>query len=356
MSLGFSRLGLTISLAAFATSTLFVSNGFAQGKAQPRRSIELSETNSAEILTNLSQFSTKKDEFRQLDEQLRGLKGLSTPKSLAPGFSLPYSAPTALPNKRIKDLIERKKNWNLTAEDMNLQGRSSDAEVSSFEGTDKLGDKDASLRQFYNALNRSSKGGPNPNRSTSDRSISNQRSIYTQENASEDDSSLPPEIRDKTEQLRNLVNGDPTSIFNPARARSSFQNFFGASATVASPTTAAGQAQGQKNPTWLNQFQNILDSSVAAGLDPAVSALAPDANSNRKTISPELTKLPSTSHRDTSEAPPARPNSVLDVTSVSDLNAPVLNQWNPLYTPPKIQLPKFTPPTPPNLDFPRRKF
>lgn len=352
MSLGFSRFGLSFVAAAFAASNLLVSNGIAQGNAQPRRSIELTETNSAEILTNLNQLSTKKDEFRQLDEQLRTLRGLSSPKSMEQRFSVPYGGQGAMPKKRIKDLMERQKNWGFTAEDINQSASSSDSEVSSFEGTDKFDPKSSSVQQFYNTLNGQGSSAPNQNRSTNEKSPSNKRSIFTPENSSEDDSSLPPEIRDKTQRLKELVNGDPTSIFNQTRPRTDFENFFGKSERR--PTE--DQATGTKATIWIEQFKKGLDPSVAAGMDPTLGGLAPETGQARKTLSPELSKLPTSTHHDAPDPTPARINSVLDVTAVSDINAAVLNQWNPLYTIPKAPLPKKTPPTPINLDFPRRKF
>jgi hypothetical protein len=42
--------------------------------------------------------------------------------------------------------------------------------------------------------------------------------------------------------------------------------------------------------------------------------------------------------------------------TLPDANANLLNQWNPLYTPPKLELPKPAPFFPPPMDFPRRKF
>jgi hypothetical protein len=354
MCLGFSKLGLSLVLAAFAASSPLVNHALAQGKPQPRRSIELSETNSAEILTNLNQLTTKKDEFRQLDEQLRTLKGLSGLKSMEQGFSMPYAAPAARPNKRMKDLLERQKNWSLTPEDINLSTGSAGSEVSTFDETDKMGSKHSSLQQFYNALNRSTSDVPGRDGSANDKSASDKGSIFTQEKGTEDDSSLPPEIRAKTQRLKDVVNEDPSSIFNPARPRSNFENFFGTSANTSTPDQAT--ARKTSIDTFLDQFKKGMDTSVAAGMDPTLSAIVPEAGSSRKTLSPELTKLPSTAHHEASEPTPAKVNSVLDVTSVSDMNGAVLNQWNPLYTPPKIQLPKVTPPTPPNLDFPRRKF
>jgi len=203
-------------------------------------------------------------------------------------------------------------------------------------------------------LNRSTSGSPGRDGSANDRSASDKRSIFTQEKGTEDDSSLPPEIRAKTQRLKDVVNEDPSSIFNPARPRSNFENFFGTSGNTSTPDQAT--AHKTSIDTFLDQFKKGMDTSVAAGMDPALSALVPETGSSQKTISLETTKLPSPIHHEANDPTPGTVNSVLDVTSVSDINATVLNQWNTLYTPKKLERPKISPPTPPNLDFPRRKF
>jgi hypothetical protein len=359
MSLGYSRLGLLLVLAALGASNLLVNNAIGQGKAQSRRVIELSETNSTEILTNLNQLSTKKEESRQLDEQLRLLKELTTPKSMETRFSIPYVAPTVLPNKRIKELIERQKNWALTPEDLNFSAgkNSPEADVSSFEGTDKMGGKNTSLEQFYDTLNRSGSSAPSSGRKDDGSTPSgNKRSILGQENNTDDDSSLPPEVRDKTERLKELVNGDRNSLFNPGRVRSSFDNFFGVNGQAQTAGQGAANKPGPAE-SFLDQYKKGLDPSVAAGLDPTLKAVLPEVASHPKATFVEPFKAPTTGpRRDENEPTPGQVNSVLDVTSVSDINSAVLNQWNPLYTPPKVEVRKYAPPTPPNLEFPRRKF
>src|SRR5690242_17003973 len=117
MSLGFSRFG-SVVLVWFASSWLGIHGAYGQGQAQPHRSIELTETNSAEILTNLNLLTNKKEGSRQLEDQLRSLKSLTSP-SMDEGFSIPYAAP-ARPTKRAKEMMERKQNWAMTPEEINL--------------------------------------------------------------------------------------------------------------------------------------------------------------------------------------------------------------------------------------------
>jgi hypothetical protein len=57
-----------------------------------------------------------------------------------------------------------------------------------------------------------------------------------------------------------------------------------------------------------------------------------------------------------SESTPGDVNSILNRKMLPDVNTTVLNQWNPMYAPPKVELPKITPPTPLTMEVPRRKF
>src|SRR5689334_22262314 len=103
MSLGFSRFE-SVALVWFVSSSLVIQVACAQGRPQFHRAIELSETNSAQILTNLDFLTNKKEVPRPLDEQLRSLQSLISPGgSMEERFAMPYSAPAALPNRKLKD-------------------------------------------------------------------------------------------------------------------------------------------------------------------------------------------------------------------------------------------------------------
>lgn len=358
MSFRFSRFGLWMVLALFAICGPAVSHVHAQGKPQPRRAIELSETNSAEILTNLNQLTTKKDGFRQLDEQLKSLKGISPGNSMESRFTAPYVSPTTpvLPRKAIKELLDRKKNWGLTPEQLGAVSSTSDSDSISVFGEDKSDNKKSSLEQFYNALNHQGKGFPSADQSKDDGlGVSSKRGDSRNDTASDDDSKLPRGVRDQTQRLKELVNEDPSSVFVPARAHTSFENFFGLDVKTVTPEQSPTPKTSMES--FVDQFKRVLDSpAAAANLDPTLSSLAPADAARRTTAVPGLETQPITTHHELTQSTPGNLTPSLNRTTLPDLNATVLNQWNPMYQPPKVQLPKVTPPTPPNLDFPRRRF
>jgi hypothetical protein len=177
------------------------------------------------------------------------------------------------------------------------------------------------------------------------------------DNAMGDDSNLPPTIRDKAQRLKELVTEDKGSIFSAARARSSFENFFGMTEKNAKFDEAATPKASEES--FMDRFKKGLGSQPAgSNLDPALNALLPADAARRPPFSPTLQPLPAFARHNQSETTLGDLGSVPNRTLLPDVNSTLLNQWNPMYTPPKLELPKSTPtPTIPlNMEFPRRKF
>lgn len=349
-----------VALVWFASSSLVIQLARAQGRPQAHRAIELSETNSAQILTRLDQLTNKKEAPRQLDDQLRSLRSLISPEdSMEQRFSVPYSAPS-LPTRKLKDLLDRNKNWALTPEEVNQVTGGKDADM--FPGfTDDKNSSRKSLEQFYETLIQQG-SSKDPNK-TGDRSDNNRPTLskksddYFSNRTVDDDSSLPPSIREKTEKLKKLVTDDLGGVFSSARPRSSFDNFFGF--TEAPDPSPGKDAPGKPHvDSFLDQFKKGMDPSTALGLNPALSALMPNNGSLRTTpVGPDLGKLATPLHKEQPLAIPTLAGTLPNPTALSDMNSTVLNQWNPLYTAPKLELPKpAPPPTPINFEYPRRRF
>jgi hypothetical protein len=355
-----------------ALGSLGVNQVHAQGSQQPRRAIELSETNSAEILTNLDQLTTRKEGFKQLEERLKSLRGIS-PGSLEDRFNAPYVSPTmsVLPNKTIKDLLDRQRTWNLTPEELGAAINLSDSDALTLFGDDKKDGKDSkdgkdgkdskkSLQQFYDNLNRQPASREKTDRFLDSLKGNSSKSAdlpdARDDDLSTDDSKLPAGIRDKAEKLKEMVNEDTSSIFNPSRAKSSFDNFFGLIDN--SPNKDALDGSKSSMESFIDKFKQTLDpQSTGPSMDPALKALVPDTWRQNATY-PGMSSLPSSpAFHDLTESAPADLNSVLNRAAMPDINNTVLNQWNPMYTAPKPELPKVVGPSAPfTLDMPRRHF
>ena len=360
MSVGFSRLAGCLALG-FALCVSMEPRGHAQGTQRPHRDIELSETNSAEILTNLNQLSSKKEGVSQLEDQLRTLNQF-TPKNLQPRFSVPYVSPRVVPSKTMQELLDRQKFWGMTPEELGVGAGGSDKSdpFSAFSRDSFEAKKSSSsLQQFYDALNRSENAGQNTPRS-SDKNLLGPKSKDFESSPDSDfvdDSDLPAGVRDKAKRLQDFLNKNPGSMFNTVKPRPTFDKFLG----FTEPNPAADAVRGPKSSmeTFMDQFKKVLDSQTAGvRVDPTVSALvAPSAGAAQPaTPYPSLDSLPSSPHHEVTQTTPGTINSVPNPSTMQDLNAATLNAWNPMYSPPKLELPKVTPPSPPNLQFPRRKF
>jgi hypothetical protein len=360
MSFRLYKLGWCIVLSGLVCSGLLQSNGYAQGTHKPRRFIELSETNSAEILTNLTRLTTKQDGVDQLEDQLRTIKGLST-SSLERRLALPYvpHSSTPIPTKTIKELIERQKNWGLTPEQLGTSSTStSSTETDPFSAyqEQKFNGTQPSLQQFYDALNN---GGTHQSASRSGNRNSagaNKTFDSKQDSSFDDDANLPPGLRDKAQKLKESASDDPSSIFNASKRRPSFENFFG----LNRPSPVPEGVQGQKTSmeTFVDQFKKVLEGQTGGGtMDPALHSLLPEAAVHRASAIPTGDSMGTAPHREAAETIASHTATVVPSPGViPDLNGATLNRWNSLYNPPKLEIPKINPPAPPNLDFPRRRF
>ena len=359
MSLSFLRHGLWMAALWFAAVAL-VGDAQAQGVPRPRRSLEITETNSAEILTNLSRLTTKKEGVNELDERLRALKK-SSPDAGFDAWSIPNVPPPGamLPNKAaLRELLQRQMNWGLSPEELGNTSVNPDSDNFSFFDNNK-GEKDrkSSLQQFYDALN-----SRNPDRQKRDGSSdSNALGSKNQYNTrkdfdSDEDSSLPEGIRDKAQKLKSVVKDDSTSIFNPSRARSSFDNFFGLREEAPDPEPV-NRKLGLGSESFIDQFKKTLDKqSAASGLAPGLSKLVPNATTTGAALVPGLEPFAASTHHELTQSTPGTAISLGDPTMLGDLNSTVLNQWNPLYKPPKLELPKPAPPSASFMQVPRRQF
>jgi hypothetical protein len=346
----------------------------AQGTQRPRREIELSETNSAQILTNLNELTTRKEEFKTLDEQLKMLRGNSAESSLEERFSVPYVSPnmSLLPKKTMKELLERRNTWNLSPEELGIASGATDLDSSSNSKDDKIDSRKSSLQQFYDTLNHKT-----TNRDKSDRvgdtSTSSGKPVKSTDSLdpinaiksrdsrdllddsnNDDDSKLPPGIRDKAQKLKEMVNEDSSSIFSPTRAHSSFENFFGLSDN--SPGRDSLDGPKSSTDSFIDQFKKTLDAqSAGSSIDPALKALAPNTALAQPYTG--LGSLPATTpNHELTESSTASGYSVLDPKTIPDMNSAVLNQWNPLSAAPKFEPPKVSLPSPYSMDIPRRHF
>jgi hypothetical protein len=322
----------------------------AQGMQRSTRSASSSETNSLEIFSTLKGLDEKDDGLKRLDDELA--KSLQpfinhTPEPTAPAsYQMPRLPVTK--NLRSKEDLEKSRGWVWDAEEsMSGHSREENSSFSGFSSNSGL-DKKRSSWDLYSKEAKTQRYNDSNSRSRSE-------SDTESKSDSEDDTPISGGIGVAAKSLSRTLKGriqpeSVGSVFNPPQAsRSSVADFFGL--PVPTPPTPA---QVEAHKAYIDEYQRIIGGTV----------LNPVSAEFLKTPVPvlpgglqNLDTLPVSSSRSdglaltsgmipSAAAPPTLP----------DANANVLNQWNPMYTPPKPELPKPAPFFQPPMDFPRRKF
>jgi hypothetical protein len=331
-------------LLALSCGTV-ASNLWGQGMQRSTRSAASSETNSLEIFSTLKGLDAKDDGLKRRDEELaKSLQPFMNPQSVPAAVSSTYQMPRlpASKTRRPKEEVEKSKGWIWDAEEA-VSGRSEE-EKSLFPGFNENSGSDkkkSSWDQYYKDAK--------PQRQSNPGFRSRYESEAQRKSDSDDDTEIGGGIGAAAKKLKARLETESVgSIFRPS-SQGSVADFFGQS-VVSAPTAA--QIQAHKN--YMDEYQKIIGGAV---VNPANSDFFGAAASSALQGNHQgLDALPTVPRNEglafTSGATPSAPARA----TLPDANANLLNQWNPLYTPPKLELPKPAPFFPPPMDFPRRKF
>jgi hypothetical protein len=348
MSFRLSNSRWYILLTLLGVCGLQAGSAQAQSK-QHGRPIEFSQPRSTEVLTNLDQLNSKQGSLKQLEDELkRSLQPFPARNSLDDSLALPYRAPAApvIQNTRVKDYLERRKNWmNLSPDDMMMMlgGPGFDIE-------DKEKKKGPSLDKFYEDLNRQRFRGMNPGMPGNDDSPAAFKPPGMRDGlGAPGDPNLPTGIKQNEHALRKMLSSDSGNVFAPAPGRSTAGDFFGLG--IRPPSREETLA----HKAYLEQYQQLLNGGPPVSAAPANLPGLADAP-RRAAPSTGLDSLGGSSRREKFDASPGAIHSLLNPTALPDANAKTLNQWNPMYTPPKPEPPKAKPAFTPPAEAPLRPF
>jgi hypothetical protein len=355
MNLKVSSFGCCCALLFLGAGNLVEGTAKAQGDTRHTRAIELSETNNTEVLKRLNQLGDKKDEYKELEEEWsKPFESLAV-EGQTGGALAPYYAPPsarAVPNKRVKELLERQKNWTLTPTDLISANGGQDWSGTSSLQADGQDKKSSSIKQFYDAMPDGGRAGSN-NSTDEERSGDRRQSMFREELTTPEDPTLPAGVRDEARQLRKLLNeqaaGTDASGYARTEPRSTLSDFFG----FGDHTQTRAEMEAQQTHT--RDLQALY--GIASGSSPGslrMNALTPTYSS----VTPvNAGGLPSATpaQPDTSFSTPGTPTSVWSPSATPDLNAP-LHQWNPMYNPQELPKPTPVQPITAPVEFPRRKF
>ncbi|HWH71796.1 MAG TPA: hypothetical protein VNT26_20700 [Candidatus Sulfotelmatobacter sp.] len=354
MSFGLWKVSSCLLLAACCGLV----EGRVPGQNWRGRQIEFSGAKNSAV-TNLDRSAEEKEGLKRLEKELNKSQPMFSPNSSLDGLQAPSYRPVPGPviqNRRVKELIERRKNWMFANPEDLAPGSSLEETLRTPEfGADGLEKKKGpSLERFYESLDRPRTKGTREGAGalTDDPFGSRKRANGREDGSGRDDANLPGGLRDSEQALRKLLDADTgNSPFGGGAGRSSFSDFFG----LGDNRRSLDQEQAHKD--YITQYQQWLNGAQSAPGN-SLNPLGAVDSARPTTPSPYngLDTLSSPSRRSfDSTLGVINPN--FNLGTLPDVNTKVLNQWNPLYTPPKYDPPKVTPPSPPPMEaMPRRRF
>ncbi|HVV70542.1 MAG TPA: hypothetical protein VHI52_03425 [Verrucomicrobiae bacterium] len=336
-------------LAMFGATSVLAPAAWAQGTQRSTRELSGSETNTAEVFHTLKQLGGKDDGLRQLQEELNRTTLSFTRRALersVPMSSGPLQIPIAPARKKKNDLSSFD-GW-LSNPDSSLgSGLSSEDNLGFLDSDSKSKDgkdpRKPTWDQIYQKLKQDDANGSSLGSSV--------KATARQPDDIDDDRDLPSGIKENANKLKSSLAGSDfgASIFKPANLRGSFSDFFGIGATAPTPE----QAKARK--AFMDQYvTSVFGDQTPAAKIQALETAGPSPAAKGPGTS-VFDTLPSTSRSD-GFSPANSLTSTLKPATVPDVNVNVLNQWNPLYTEPKLELPKPPPLFSPPVEVPRRRF
>lgn len=320
----------------------------AQGVQTSKRDFSASETNAVEVFKSLNQLGERDEGLKKLQEEL-SKKGLlpatrQNLDELNPASAVPFTLPAA-PTRRKKDDWNQMDSWLSKPGEAGSGGVMED--LYNFSGSaNGRGDKRrSSWDPILQKLQQEEFGGVGLG--------STVKAAARQPTDSQDDNDLPEGVKESADKLKKLLGNDfGASLFAPTTSRGTLRDFFG------SRPASANVEENRAQKAYLDSFAHTLsgESSAAAVLR-SMGTLGSPASSPtfRAPTANPLATLPSSLPMD-GPKPSTVVNGTVAAPTLPNLNANVLNQWNPMYTQPKTEPAKAQPFFTPPVEVPRRRF
>lgn len=296
---------------------------------------------------NTNLLASRTDALKRLEDDLTRSFDMFAPKSSVDAIPVPHLAPPrpVVANRSAQEEKQRRNSWLLRDPDelgkaqglQDLFPSSAEQFGPGAEGTlDRLNNATALDRQRKD----NSMGGTLG-------SSRNSNGLNRDE-----DSDLPGGVKEKAQALRKLLGIDgPAGPATAAEPRTSLTDIFGLNSRQLSEKDVAD------HKAYMDSYRQVLAGAAPAPVADPLNPFGNLAGPSRPaaTYAPGLDPYTSSSLQGRNLYG-ASANPTLTGPTLPDVNARVLNQWNPLYTPPPaVEPPRATPPKP-NFDAPKRKF
>jgi hypothetical protein len=323
------------------------------------RPIEFSVPRGGEVTTNLQQLTSKPDDLRQLEEGFSKPMQPFTPQGSLDGVVAPPTRPPAsatIQSKRVKELLERRKNWVfMTPEDLLAAPTVEEILKAPQLGPDGQQDKELPALERYfqrQAVKRSAADNPLDSGSA-DLFGQPKQSDSRDELAVQEDTSLPSSLRETAEALSKLFQpGGSDSPFTQGAAHGDFSDTFGLGNN---PLT---KDQMQQHKKLMDGYNALVDPNwrpPAITGPGAFPAIYPDRAAPAGLPATGLPSVqnPALNHGLEAQADILNPR--LGPAELPDLNAKALGLTRPSSALPKIDSTTVPPPAP-SFEAPRRVF
>jgi hypothetical protein len=359
MSSTLSSRRICVGLAVLACSAMAAGTAPAGGKERGRP-IEFSAPKSDEVTTNLHQLTSKKDGLKQLEEELYQPLQSFAPKSSLDGVAArPYRPParSAIDNKRVKELLDRRKNW-VFMDPNNIMGAPTLEEMLKAPelGPDGKEQKELSaMANFYQRLSKQRNGAEAQSPAVNNELFGqNPRKDRREDTSVREDALMPGAVKQSADMLKKLFQtAGAEDSFSPPARHGTFEDMFG----LAVKEPSAEDLKAHKK--FLSDYQAEVDPDwkpFAPGTpeDPFASFTAPPtAPATKPVVSLPTVASPALHTAMDAQADIVNPR--LGPTLLPDLNAKALGQPRMADAFPKVEAPRVASPTP-SFEAPKRSF
>jgi hypothetical protein len=361
MSFRLSSPQICVGAAVLAVGGLLVCSAQAGGKERGRP-IEFSVPRSDEVTTNLHQLTSKKDGLKQLEEDLYQPLQSFSPRSSLDGVAAPPPRAPAAPviqSKRVKELLERRKNWVfMSPEDLASAPSAEDVLKAPQIGPDGQEKKELpAIERYYHRLSNKQAESDNPLQfkdKSEDLFGMPRKSDSRDERVPQEDLIIPSGVRESAQSLNKLVESDRSDgRFYRAAPHGDSSDIFGLG------TQPLSKEQMQEHKKFMDDYRSIVDPSwhppaVATPGNP-LPIFVPDAASPAGKPAVGLPSSLSPTPRTALDVQMDVINPRLGPPGLPDVNAQALGQTRPTPPLPNAEPTRVAPVAPP-FTAPRRSF
>ena len=362
MSFSLASLHLCFVTAALTLSSLLVCSGQTRG-GERGWPIEFSSPRGEETNNALNELPSRREGLKQLEDDLYRPVQSFSPQSSLDGVAVRPAGPPAGPviqNKRVKELLERRKSWVFTISEDVMKGPTGEEVLKAPQyGPDGQEKKETpAFERFYQRLADKRSGAENLRASQSDAQFgSPAKENQRDELAATEDSDLPGNLKESAEALRKQFEpGSKDSPFNPfvqIAAHGDLVDTFGLAAK-----NPFSKEQMQDQQKFMDEYHSLLDPSwhPPAAATPSIPfSTVTSAGLPAWKPATGLSSSPSLTPSKGFDLPLDVVNPVLGPPGLPDLNAQALGQASPTMALPKAETTRVAP-IAPSFAVPTRAF